>query len=335
MAINIGVVGLGQMGTWHAKHSVEQPGYKLHSVFDAVPARRRFAEQNFDCTVHTSLDRFLDDPKLDLVVMATPSSAHVKPTIAALRAGKHCLVEKPICTNARDAARMFAAARQSGRSLVVFQNRRYDDYFLTTKKVVESGRLGKLFDIRFVTWHYTRLMLTFGIKDFRPAWRSEAAYGGGTLLDFGAHYFDQLLLLCPQPIVDVYADMRARRWTRDADDQFLAVIRFAGGLVAHVECSQNAMAPFGSNWTINGADAGYQFANGVGTVYRRTKSDKQRTTTVPVVPSAWPKFYRLLRAHLTRNAPPPVAPQQTLRLMKLLDAVRRSAATGRVVKFKE
>jgi predicted dehydrogenase len=229
---------------------------------------------------------------------------------------------------------MFDAAKKAKRSLVVFQNRRFDDYFMTTQKVVNSGSLGKIFDIRFVTWHYTRLMLTFGAKEFRPGWRSEAAYGGGTLLDFGAHYFDQLLLLCPQPIDDVYADLRARRWTRDADDQFLAVIRFKGGTVAHVECSQNAMAPFGSNWTINGSDAAYKYADGAGTIYRRTASDKERTARVRNIPNAWPKFYRLLRAHLTRKAPPPVTPKESMKLIKLLDAVRSSAETGRVVKFK-
>jgi scyllo-inositol 2-dehydrogenase (NADP+) len=335
MAVRVGVVGFGKMGAWHAQHVREQPGYTLQSIFDLVPARREAARQNFPCAVYDSLSAFLQDPKLDLAVIATPSSDHVKPTLAALQAGKHCLVEKPICTNTRDAARMFAAAKRARRSLVAFQNRRWDDYFLTTHKVVESGRLGTIFDIRFVGWNYSRLMQTYGVKEFRPQWRSEARYGGGVLFDFGAHYLDQLLLLCPQPIADVYGDLRARRWTRDADDQFFAVVRFRGGAVAHIECSHNAMVPFRANWTINGSDGAYQFADGKGTIYWRTAAGKERAKTVPAVPTAWPVFYRKLRAHLTRGDAPPVLPQQSLRLMKLIDAVRQSARSGRVVRFKE
>ncbi|MFQ6049162.1 MAG: Gfo/Idh/MocA family protein, partial [Phycisphaerae bacterium] len=331
MTIRVGIIGLGKMGQWHARQALQQPGFALHSVFDVTAARRRFARDNLGCAVHARLDSFLDDSQLDLVVVATPSSAHVGPTIAALRAGKHCLVEKPMCTSAAQAERMIAAARKARRSLVVFQNRRLDDYFLTTRKVVESGRLGKIYDLRFVAWNYSRLMQTFGVPEFRPQWRSKARYGGGVLFDFGAHYLDQLLLLCPQPIQDVYGDLRARRWSRDADDHFLAIVRFADGAVAQVETSHSALVAYGASWTINGSDAGYQFANGHGTIYWRSKTGQQRARTVKAIPTCWDRFYRQLRAHLRGAAPPPVRLEQSLRLMKLLDAVRRSARTARLV----
>jgi len=332
VAIRVGVVGYGKMGSYHAREiPSQQRGFVIHSICDTSPGRLAAAKAELGCKTYSRLEEFLADKDLDLVVVATPSNAHVEPAIAALKAGKHVVVEKPMCTSYKDALRMAEAAKRARRVLVVYQNRRWDDYFLTTRKVVESGRLGRLYDIRFITWTWSRLMQTFGVKEFRPQWRSEAKFGGGVLLDFGPHYLDQLLLLVDSKVADVYCNLAGRRWTADADDQFQVTVRFENGVIATVEVSHNAIVPVDLRWVINGEKAGYKFENGQGWILTRTAKGDLRTRPVKAVPTNWAMFYKNLYRHLTKGEPPAVPLEQSLRLMKLIDAARKSACTGRVV----
>lgn len=335
VAIGVGIVGLGAMGVWHADRARRLSGFTLHSVCDITPAQRRLAEREYGCRAYADLAEFLSDDRLDLVVVATPSHAHERPTVAALRAGKHVLCEKPLGRTEAEARRMFAAAQRADRTLMAFQNRRGDSDFRTVHDVVASGRLGPLCDIRVVRWGFTDIMRTFGAKSYRPGWRTEAAYGGGTLLDFGAHYFDQLLQLLPGPIETVFGDLRGRRWTRDADDQFLAILRTADGVVAQIEYSQNAHVPIQVDWAVNGREAGFRYEENRSSLY--SHNGRGRATVRPIrnARTDWDILYQNLRAVLAGRARPAIEPRETLRLMRVLDAVRRSARTGRVIKIND
>ncbi|MBU0640009.1 MAG: Gfo/Idh/MocA family oxidoreductase [Planctomycetes bacterium] len=332
MSVGCGIVGFGEMAKWHAECVQNLDGLSLHSVFDITPACRAEAADRFGCRPYDNLAAFLDDDDLTLVIVATPSHAHVEPSLAALRAGKHVLVEKPIARTESEAEQMFAAAQTAGRTLMTFQNRRYDSDFLTTRQAVESGKLGRIHDIRFVRWCYSRIIATFGARAYRPGWRTEAAYGGGTLLDFGAHYLDQLLQLVPAPVESVYGELRGRRWTREVDDQFLVVVRFADDLTAVVEFSLSAV-PSGVDvtWAISGARGGYRYEKDQGLLYSRNEDDEESVDTIPACPEDWPALYRNLCDVVNAAAEPLVKPRETLRLMRVLDAARRSAETRQVV----
>ena len=319
------------MGVWHADRARRLPGFTLRSACDITAAQRRIAERDYGCTAYGDLARFLADPELDLVVVATPSHAHAEPAIRALQSGKHVLCEKPLARSEAEARRMFAAAERAGRTLMTFQNRRGDSDFLTVKQTVESGKLGPLRDIRLLRWGWTDIMTKFGVKSFRPGWRSEAAYGGGTLLDFGAHYFDQLLQLLPSRIESVFGDLRGRRWTPDADDQFLAILRTADGIVAQVEYSQNTHVPIKVEWAISGRDGGFRYEEKQSLLYTHGADGREKMRPVRNAREDWDALYENLRAVIVRKAKPAIPPRQTLRLMRVLDAVRQSARTGRVV----
>lgn len=335
MSLNVGIVGFGRMAEWHARCAQRVPGFRLVSAFDVTAARRRKAQREFGCRTFDRLDAFLDDGAADVVVVATPSHAHVEPAIAALRAGKHVLVEKPIAQTEAQAARMFAAARRAGRLLLTFQNRRFDADFLAARAAVESGRLGRIWDLRVLRWHCSRLMFTFAVKEYRPQWRSEAAYGGGTLLDFGPHLVDQALVLMPQPVESVFCDLRARRWTRDADDQFLAVLRFAGGAVAMLEMSQAAAAEVDLGWTISGQRAGFRHEKTGPVLYWPNRRGNVSMRPLRAPAEDWDAIYRNLRDAAAGKAEPLIRPAETLRLMRVLDALRKSAASGRVVSIRD
>jgi predicted dehydrogenase len=323
------------MGTWHADRARQLPGFALHSVCDITPAQRQVAERDYGCAAYADLAGFLADDKLDLVVVATPSHAHEIPVVRALAAGKHVLCEKPLARTEAEARRMFAVAARTGRTLMTFQNRRGDSDFLTVQKTVRSGVLGRLQDLRLIRWCWSDLMQTFGVKSYRPGWRSEAAYGGGTLLDFGAHYFDQLLLLLDSPIDTVFAELRGRRWTRDADDQFLAILRTTEGVVAQVEYSQNAHVPVNVEWAVNGSDAGFRYEEKQSYLYARDRRGREKVRPVRNARGDWNTLYRNLRDVFAGRAEPAVQPRQTLRVLRVLDAVRRSARTGCAVKIRD
>jgi len=323
------------MGVWHAERARRLPGFRLRSVCDITPERRQAAERDHGCPAHAKLGPFLADDDLELVVVATPSHAHEKPVIAALKAGKHVLCEKPLARTEAEARRMFAAAERAGRTLMTFQNRRGDSDFLTVRKVVSTGRLGRLHDVRLIRWCWTDLMTTFGTASYRPGWRSEAACGGGTLLDFGAHYLDQVLLLLESPIESVYGYLRGLRWTRDADDQFQVILRTVDGTVAQIEYSQNAHVPIQVDWAVAGEDRGFRYEEKRSVLYSHTARGREKVTHVPNAREDWDILYRNLRGVIGGKAEPAVRPRETLRLMRVLDAIRRSARTGRVVRIKD
>jgi predicted dehydrogenase len=211
---------------------------------------------------------------------------------------------------------------------MTFQNRRGDPDFLTVRKAVRSGVLGRLQDLRLIRWCWSDIMRTFGVKSYRPGWRCEAEYGGGTLLDFGAHHLDQLLQLLDSPVQTVFGDLRGRHWTRDADDQFLAILRTSDGVIAHVEYSQNAHVPVNVGWVVNGSDAGFRYEEKQSYLYLHNGRQQEKVRRINNAHGNWDTLYLNLRRVIAGQAEPAVQPHETLRLMRVLDAVRRSARTG-------
>ncbi|HOF89417.1 MAG TPA: Gfo/Idh/MocA family oxidoreductase, partial [Armatimonadota bacterium] len=185
------VIGYGFAGrSFHSYLIGITPGLRLHGVAsrDAATRARIVAERS--CRAYASFDAVLDDPEVDLVVLATPNSTHCALAIQALHAGKHVVTDKVMCLTLDECDRMIAAAAESGKLLSVFQNRRWDGDFLTLKSLIADGRLGEPRWIE-MAWQ------GFGAWG---GWRGQAAMGGGKLYDLGAHLIDQLVLLFPQPI---------------------------------------------------------------------------------------------------------------------------------------
>lgn len=335
MPVRIGVVGFGAMGVWHARAAARLRGLTFHSICDVVPAQREAAAAEFGCAAFGDLRPFVADPELDAVVVATPSHAHGGPIRAALKAGKPVLCEKPLVQTEREACRLFDLAEKHGVTLTTFQNRRYDGHYLTTRKVVESGQLGPLHDIRFCEWVYTDLMKTFGVESYRPGWRSEAAYGGGTLLDFGPHYVDQVLQLLPQPVLSVFAILQRRRWTADADDQFLIVLRCAEDITVSIEVAHAAQVEWRLIWAITGAKGGYRYVDTGGELTSRNDRGAVRQRMLKTAKTDWEALYRNFRDVVQTGAAPLVKPAESLRVLRILDAARRSATTGRAIKVRD
>lgn len=327
--IKVGIAGFGSMGTHHAEHYFKDSRkFELVVVEDIIPDRLKMAKEKYGTRTYSNFSKFLADEEVELVVIATPSNNHKAFVVKALKAGKHTIVEKPMCLNAAEAEVMIKTAKEAKKILSVFQNRRWDSDFRTVRSVVEKGLLGKIYQVKYLDWAYSDLMLTFGVKEFRPHWRSEKAYGGGVLYDFGAHFLDQLLQLIKSPVADVYGELQMRRWSKEVDDSYLALIRFKDGVAAHIEGSHSSLAKVRTGWLINGEKGGYED----GKVILR-KGGKLKIKRVKPLKSNWSAYYNNIYRVLRNQAELIVKPEEVKKVMMVIDAIKSSSAKGKVVKL--
>lgn len=335
MAWGVGVIGYGQQGRWHAGHlGRQEPDFRLVGIYDPTEACRARAEADWagsPVTIYSELDRFLADPAIELVLIATPTTSHAPLTISALESGKHVVCEKPMAMNAEEGRAMLQAATNAGRVFSVFQNRRWDGYFLQAKSAVESGYLGRIVELGFVEHSFAPGSLTYGVSAFRSQWRAERAYGGGMLYDWGGHRVDQLLLLHRAPVERVYCQLVNGHWLQeqDADNGFHIEIRFTDAVVAHVEMNTVSLAGVRTAWYISGTEGGYLQGKLSHRVRGRTFSTDWPEPTG--VEGFWPNLVRVLREE--PGAVQAVPPEESVRVMRVIDAAFQSHEQGQVVRF--
>jgi len=326
--IRTAVAGLGSMGTGHHCEMLSRlEGFELVAGYDIVPERLKKVQEKYAFMPYSDWKEFLACRRIELVTIAAPSSFHAPMAIDALKAGKHVIVEKPMCMNELEADTMIEMAKKKGKMLSVFQNRRWDSGHLTLKKAIEDGLLGEIYSIKMVSMGYSRLMLTYGVKEFRPHWRSEKKYGGGVLFDFGAHSIDQLCQLVKSKPVDVYGHLESRLWTDEVDTSFLAIIRFENGVVAQVENSHTSPLGFGGMHIVGtkGALSGKHV--------KIVEDGEEKEFDLESVEGSWDEYYQNIHAVLTEGAELIVKPEQVRVVMQIMDAIRESNETRQVVKI--
>lgn len=340
--LDVALVGYGAAGrVFHAPLIAHTPGLRLHTVVSSAPDRVH-ADHPRARVVATPAEAFAD-PGIDLVVIAAPNAVHAPLAIAALQAGRHVLVDKPMATSLDEAGRMAGAARDAGRVLSVFHNRRHDADFLALRQLVEAGRLGEVVELHS---HFDR---------FRPEvpdrWRERAGPGAGLWFDLGPHLVDQVLALFGMPLA-VQADIAVQRETAVVDDFFHVVLRYPRlRAVLHA----GALVPAGSlRFAVHGTRGSF-LKHGLDRQEAALRAghrpdapdwgrDPQPGTFTPAgadgagaaQPVEGPRgdysaCYRAMRDAILGAGPPPVTLEQALAVMRMLEAGRDSAATGRSV----
>lgn len=188
-AIRVGLIGYGYAGkTFHAPLIRTVPGLQLTHFGSMKPDVVRAA---FPGSTVGSAEDIATHPEVDLVVIASPNESHFPLAAAALRAGKHVVVDKPFTVTLEEARGLRSIAQQHGRLLSVFHNRRWDSEILATKAVLDAELLG---DVTHYECHMDR---------FRPVvrkrWREDPGPGAGLWFDLGPHMIDQALYLFGLP----------------------------------------------------------------------------------------------------------------------------------------
>jgi scyllo-inositol 2-dehydrogenase (NADP+) len=216
--VSVGLVGYGFAGSvFHAPLVSSVPGLALRRIACRDPDR---AQRDYPpVQVDADAAVMLDDPSIELVVIATPNTSHFPLARAALLAGKHVVVDKPFVVSVEQGHELVALAKERRRLLSVFHNRRWDSDFLTVQRCIASGLLGTVCSYEA---HYDRFVPTVDQR-----WREQPAPGAGVLFDLGSHLIDQALQLFGLPQT-VLADIACQRPGAQVDDYFHLLLDYGG-----------------------------------------------------------------------------------------------------------
>lgn len=339
--LRVGIAGLN-MGRSHLRRYLECGRADVVAVCDIDQARLDRVAEEFDVPYRTAeFEDLLARQEVQAVSIATPNVLHASMTVAALKAGKHVLCEKPPALNRRQAQRMYRAAKTARRVLLINLSYRYKAEVRWLKAMAEAGELGEAYFARTV-WHRRR-----GVPR-RDTFTTKAVSGGGPLIDLGVHRLDLALWLMgyPKPVsvtgatYQTFVDEYRRAGQHyDVEDLAVGFVRFENGATLVVEASFDVNAPKGEYMQTQiygtraglfqqNVDEGYEFeawmvrrqANGFAVM--RPTDLRMPGVTGP--------------AHLTEcvldGVKPLVKPAEAIRLAAILDGLYRSAATGRVVR---
>ncbi len=338
---------------FHAPLISGVPGLVLHTIVSSKP-RDVLADWPKVRVVATPADACAD-PAIDVVVIATGNESHHPLARQALLAGKHVVVDKPCAVNVAQTHDLLKVAKEQGKVLTVFQNRRWDADFLALRQVIESGQLGRI--VHFES-HFDR---------YRPAvpnrWREQALPGSGLWFDLGAHLVDQAVQLFGPPD-DLLLDVANQREGALVNDYFHAQLRYPTrhpGLRVLLHAS--ALVPaVGPRFVVHGTKGSFvkygldpqedalkagarpQLGNSDGmanwgkdpqvgtlTIHREAWT---QTSAAPDVQGNYLAYYAQLRAYLMGQASAPaVTPEHVLQDMQLLELGQQSVDDGRFLAF--
>ncbi len=236
MSTGFGIIGCGMIATFHARAIADIRGAKLVACFDNnADAAAKLAEST-GCKPYHSLDAMLADPAVQIVTICTPSGAHLEPALAAARAGKHVIVEKPLEITLGRCDQIIKACEKAGVVLATIFPSRFHDSSKELKRAVAEGRFGRLtLGDAVVKWYRSQAYYDSG------AWRGTWALdGGGALMNQAIHSVDLLTWLMG-PVVEVRAQTGLLAHDRIAvEDVALATVQFANGAMGVIEATTAA-----------------------------------------------------------------------------------------------
>jgi len=343
--IDVGLIGYGLAGrAFHAPVIGAVPGLRLAAILQRTG--NEAGEKYPHVRIVRSLEELLAIPELRLVVIATPNDTHYSLARQCLEAGRDVVVDKPFTTTLKEARLLVEFAKNAGRLITVYQNRRYDGDFQAVRKLLAEGTLGRI--VRFET-NYDRYR-----PQLKPgAWRETTRAGSGILFDIAPHLIDHALVLFGLPEA-VTADVRIEREQAVADDAFDIMFHYARGMRAVLRSSILAAAPRprfvlhgtqGSflKQTIDPQENNLRHGNipakgpwgaepeGNWGVLTIPDGDNCMQRRIPSANCDFRDYYANARDALLGKAEAAVSAQWALNVMRLLEMARESSETRRTI----
>lgn len=353
MALQIGIIGHGFMGHEHEKMLTAFDGIDVRAICDIDPSVLDDVKEGI--AVYHTAKELIADENVQTVLIAANNNQHKELVIESARAGKDIICEKPVALSIAELDEMEAAVKKAGVRFTVHHQRRFDPDFRTAKNVFDSGTLGELFVVKTMLYGYNGNM---------HDWHVIPEEGGGMLYDWGVHLIDQMLWMIPGKVKSVFANVRSVI-NEKVDDYFHIMMHFESGLTAEIELGTYYLADrekwFERHWFLGG-DKGSAYIDGFEPYGKivRTKHLLENVGSGRTITAAGP----------TRSfGPPPdglilteelsvadtkhedyftnyvnaaegredflVKIDETRRVLRLMDAVRESARTGRSVDFEK
>ena len=343
--IRIGIVGLG-MGAAHVEGYREHPLAKVVAAVDIDKQRlKEVGKEKLNIpSLYNSMEEMIKNEKLDIVSIAVPNCFHKDLAIQAMKSNCHVLCEKPMAMNAGEAEEMLKVSKETGKRLMINFSFRFNDQSFALKKQVEDGLIGDIYFGRTV-WHRRRGMPGFG------GWfgKKEMA-GGGPIIDLGIHRLDLALWLMnyPKPkyimastynhLAKEIAERQGKEFT--VEDIGVAMIKFENGTTLELEAS----------WAANIKDTEEMSTRLLGTkgglIQKNQKEGYEFEAELfierngclfdmklhPPVPESQTSYYHFIDS-VAKKIPHIATAEEGITVMKILDAIYKSAETGEPVKM--
>jgi predicted dehydrogenase len=356
--IRTAVLGYGLAGrVFHCPFVFAVPGLELSTIVVGNPERAAAAAAAYPTAriVPTAQEVF-SDPAIDLIVVGTPNDTHVELATAALKAGKHIVVDKPLATSSAAARSLIELAAAQQKLLAPFHNRRYDGDFLTVRKLLDDATLGRVVQ---VLSRYDR---------FRPlqrpnTWKESGAFNG-ILFDLGPHLVDQAIALLGTP-THITASVRHDRDQTDIEDAFDIALQFDHNerslryechatMLAADPCPRFRVHGTQGSYTKTGLDPqeaallggarpptlGSQepwlpepetFWGTLTLATQRAEPVQLERTKYPTVTGDYRNFYANVRDAIRGDAPLAIPAEDAFRTIRLLELALKSSAEGRTL----
>lgn len=345
--IRAGIIGFGYMGHFHYQKMLQFPDrIQPVAVYDIDKSAREEAVY-MNMAAYDSLGEFLEG-QMDLVIIATPNQWHAPYAIAAMKAGKDVMVEKPAVMNVEEMENIISCEKETGRLFTVHHQRRHDTDFQVVSEVIQSGEIGN------VTTIESRV---FGERGVCFGWRADPEYGGGMLYDWGVHLIDQILQLFKGDTVKYVQARLMSILTPAVDDYFELTMEFAMGRCARIVVTTFAMEKlprwfvFGDRGTMKLDDfsgtAGSarkirQDIGGYESVLGKKNLGPSRTMAplapenleeiiLPLPQDKTMEFWENLLISIENKQSPEVTSAEILRVMKIVQAAFLSSAEKRII----
>ena len=248
-AIRFGLVGTGGISTQHIE-AMRATGAHLVAVTSASPDRARATAERWGVEWTASLDELLARDDIDAIAVTTPSGFHAEVAMAALRNGKHVIVEKPIALTVADADALIAEGRRADRWIAAVSQRRFEPAIRAVQAAVASGALGRV------------ALIVAESLNYRPqsyydsaAWRGTRALDGGVLMNQAIHEVD-LVCWLGGSVASVAAHIATLGHAMEAEDTATVSLRFANGALGEIVATTCASPGFEQEMRIYG-DAGH------------------------------------------------------------------------------
>ena len=338
--IGVGLIGLGTIGRSHAR------------ALDALRERARLRAFSGGDTAAASAagwpdaaqvqpDELLDRGDIDVVAICSPSGVHAEQTLAALAAGKHVVVEKPLALTAADADRIVGLAAERGLTVSTISQRRLEPEVVAVRRALEAGTLGA---IRLATTH----VHWWRGEDYysAAAWRGDPAGGGGSLMNQGVHNVDLLHWLAG-PVESVTAQQATLAHDSEAEDTTVATVRLSSGALGLISTTtatppgtpatltlhcERGVVEIGqgeiTRWDVDGAPAPQ-----IGTDVEGIGVGASDPTAIGITGHI--QQWSDILAAIVEHREPAITAADGAATVRLIDAITTAARTGRLVTLEE
>src|SRR5262245_42107483 len=338
--VRVALIGYGYAGrTFHAPLIRATAGLDLAAIASRHPDRVHADLPGVP--VLPSAADVCAIPSIDLVVIATPNDTHVSLAAAALRAGRHVLVDKPLAPTLEDARGLAGIARAASRLLVTFHNRRWDGDFLTLRDLLSRSTLG---DVTHFESHFDRFR-----PEVRARWREQPGIGSGVWYDLGPHLVDQSLQVFGLPD-RVVASLGALRPGAQTTDWALVVLEYGtrrvvlqASMLVAARLPRFIVHGTGGSWIKYGVDR--QEHGLISSVDPATAqaAERERALLIDAAGNVrdlsigagdYRRFYAQVRDAVRGSAPNPVPPAQAIVVTAVVEAAIQASVEQRAVPLK-